>query len=63
MGEARRRGTLDQRIQQARMREIERVRLQPALAAARRDPEWKAGTRRERNDLIVKHARALGLIE
>lgn len=61
MGEARRRGTYEERVAQGVAKRAEMLRWAPAAQAARRDPKWRTATRQERREMILNAARLLGI--
>lgn len=63
MGEAKRRGTYEDRVAQAHARMREQLRWAPAANAARRDPRWKGATKAERRQLILEAAQKLGITQ
>lgn len=62
MGQAKLRGTREQRVAQAVAKRAEQQRWAPAVLAARRDPRWRKALKHERRSILVEHALSLGII-
>lgn len=62
MGQARLRGTREERVAQGIAKAAERERWAPAAVKARRDPRWNYMTREERRGLLIEAAVELGII-
>lgn len=63
MGQAKLRGTREQRVAQAVAKRAEQQRWAPAVLAARRDPRWRKALKHERRSILVEHALALGIVK
>lgn len=63
MGEAKRRGTFEQRVIESMRKRAAQEAFVPAINAARRDPRWRtAQGNRARRELVLEHAEKLGII-
>lgn len=62
MGQARLRGTREERVAQSLVKAAERERWAPAARAARKDPRWNYMSKHERRGLLIEAAVKLGII-